>query len=421
MSLLLVIAMLQAVQTEPPELQVKGADLELLNAVRAVSSEVERLRGQKYDRPPIAVRAPDIMRQVAAEVRSLNALPRERLDARGRAWAEIGLGSASSPELLLRTLAEDLGGVGFDAEGNRLLVSPEMLTFDDFSFKEDEDPKSTVLAMTGVRFDEPLVGHLLVHVRQIERDGGDFLEETTDGMLARAAWAEGEANLLAVRYLFEGMGLADEILGSSLDPADFLDGKLVPPSLGSLGGIEDGLVGFVYAEGFAQAVQRYLAGGWQQLDKTMSRSRTTSDILHPERTAARPADFPEPAPLEGMRLVDTDSLGEQAVIVLVSVLTGKDNLGLQAGDGWAGDRLYRWEPAAGAQPRRGITRWLTRWKTAEDAADFDYAMWRTLRARFPGIEPQEGGEGGKAISAGGRRFVVERTATEVSVQISPAE
>ncbi len=421
MSFLLAIALLQTVQAESTEVQVKGADLDLLNAVRTVSSEVERLRGQKYDRPPIAVRAPDIMRRVAAEVRSLNALPRERMEARGRAWAEIGLGSASSPELLVRTLAEDLDGIGFDAEGNRLLVSPEMLTFDDFAFKEDEDPKSTVLAMTGVRFDEPLVGHLLVHVRQIEREGGDFLEATTDGLLASAAWAEGEANLLAVRYLFDGMGLADEILGSSLDPADFLDGKLVPSSLGSLGGIEDGLVGFVYKEGFAQAVQRYLAGGWQQLDRAMSRSRTTSDILHPERAAARPADFPEQAPLEGMLLVDTDSLGEQAIIVLVSVLTGKDNLGLQASDGWAGDRLYRWEPAAGGEHDRGITEWLTRWKTAEDAADFDYAIWRTLQARFPGIEPQESGAGSKTLTAGGRRFVVRRSATEVSVRISAAE
>jgi hypothetical protein len=420
-SLLLVIALLQAVQAEPPELQVKGADLNLLNAVRTVSSEVERLRGQKYDRPPIAVRAPDIMRQVAAEVRSLNALPRERLEARGRAWAEIGLGSASSPELLLRMLAEDLGGIGFDAEGNRLLVSPELLTFDDFAFQEDEDPKSTVLAMTGVRFDEPLVGHLLVHVRQIERDGGDFLEKTTDGLLASAAWAEGEANLLAVRYLFDGMGLADEVLGSTLDPGSFLDGQLIPPSFGALGGIEDGLIGFVYNEGFAQAVQHYIAGGWQAVDKAMTRSRTTSDILHPGKAGARPADFPEPASIEGMRLVDTDSLGEQAVIVLVSVLTGKDNLGLQAGDGWTGDRLYRWEPAAGAEPQRGITRWLTRWKTAEDAADFDYALWRTLQARFPGIEPQESGEGGKTLSAGGRRFVIERTATEVSIHISPTE
>jgi hypothetical protein len=420
-SLLLVIALLQAVPPEPAELQVKGADLDLLNAVRAVSSEVERLRGQKYDRPPIAVRAPDIMRQVAAEVRSLNALPRERLEARGRAWADIGLGSASSPALLLRTLAEDLDGIGFDAEGNRLLVSPEMLTFDDFAFKEEEDPKSTVLAMTGVRFDEPLVGHLLVHVRQIERDGGDFLEGTTDGLLARAAWAEGEANLLAVRYLFDGMGLADEILGSSLDPADFLDGKLVPPSLGSLGGIEEGMVRFVYGEGFAQAVQRYLAGGWQELEKAMSRSRTTSDLLHPGRAAARPPGFPEPAPVEGMKLADTDSLGEQAVIVLVSVLTGKDNLGLQAGDGWAGDRLYRWEPASGGGGDRGITLWLTRWKSAEDAADFDYAMWRTLRARFPDREPQESDEGEKSLRAGGRLFVIERSATEVSVRISPAE
>jgi hypothetical protein len=421
LSILLILALLQAAQTEPAELQVKGADMELLEAVRAIAAKVERLRGQEYERPPIAVRAPDVMRQVAAEIRSLNALPRDRLEARGRAWAELGLGSASSPERLLRTLAEDLDGVGFDPGGNRLLVSPDMLTFDDFAFREDADPESTVLAMTGVRVDEPLVGHLLVHVRQLERDGADFLEETTDGLLARSAWAEGEANLLAVRYLFEGMGLADEVLGSSLDPGDFLDGRLVPSSLGGISGAEAGLVGFVYVEGFAQAVQRYLAGGWPALDRAMAAAVTTSDILHPERPRAKAAAFPDPPAIEGLELADVDSLGEQAIVVLISVLTGKDNLGLQAGDGWAGDRLYRWEPVAGSGGDGGVTRWITRWKSAEDAADFEYAMWRALAERFPGVEPRPIAENKKSLAADGRRFVIERAGTEVGVHITPAE
>jgi hypothetical protein len=407
--------------TEKPVLQVKGADIPLLEAVRTIASNVERLRGQKYDRPPIAVRAPELMRQLAGEIRILNTISRERLAARGRAWADIGLGGTSSPARLLRILSEDLAGVGFDAEGNRLLVSPELLTEEDFTFSEDAPPESTVLMATGVRVDEPLVGHLLVHVRQMEREGSDFLEGTTDRLLARSAWAEGEANLVAVRYLFSGLGLEDEILGSRLDPGSFLDGKLVPPAMGSLSRVEAGLADFAYTEGFAQAVEHYLNGGWESLDKAMAAAKSTTAILHPERAGFMSGPFQRPeSPEPDLELADEDCLGEQAIIVLISVLSGKDNLGLMAGDGWAGDRLYRWEPADGADEERSVTIWLTRWLSDEDAADFDYALWRSLQERFPGLDPVEDEEGGKVLTGGTRRFRVERSGKAVNLTIGPA-
>jgi hypothetical protein len=406
---------------EKPVLQVKGADIPLLESVRTIASKVEELRGQKYDRPPIAVRAPEMMRQLAGEIRVLNTISRERLAARGRAWADIGLGSPSSPAVLMRVLSEDLAGVGFDAEGNRLLVSPELLTEEDFTFSEDAPPESTVLMATGVRVDEPLVGHLLVHVRQMERTGQDFMAPTTDSLLARSAMAEGEANLVAVRYLFEGLGLEDEILGSRLDPGSFLEGRLVPSSLGSISRVERDLAMFAYGEGFARAVEHYLDGGWAAVGRAMGAAGSTTAILHPERADFRTEGFPEPEPpREGFELVDEDILGEQGIIVLVSVLSGKDNLGLMAGDGWAGDRLYRWEPPGSGGEGRGITRWVTRWQSEEDAADFDYAIWRTLKERFPGREPQEMEQGGTLLTGGDRTFLFERNGIEARLTISPA-
>jgi hypothetical protein len=405
---------------ERPVLAVKGADIPLLEAVRTIATKVERLRGQKYDRPPIAVRAPELMRQLAGQIRSLNAISRERLAARGRAWTDIGLGGPSSPALLLRMLSEDLAGVGFDAEGNRLLVSPDLLTEEDFTFSEDAPPESTVLMATGVRVDEPLIGHLLVHVRQLERNGRDYLGDSTDSLLAGAAWAEGEANLVAIRYLFEGLGIEDEILSSRLDPGTLLDGKLVPPAIDLISSVEAGLVGFAYAEGFAQAAERYLDGGWAAVDKAMAAAQSTSAILHPERAGYGGAQFSKPEPPRpGLRLVDEDTLGEQAIIVLVSVMSGKDNLGLMAGDGWAGDRLYRWEPPQGGGESSGVTRWVTRWLSEEDAADFAYAIWRTLQERFPGRQPSELESGGKSLIGGGRSFLFERQGKEARLTIAP--
>jgi len=107
------------------ELTVKGADLQLLETVRAMSKRVERMRGEEFERPPVAVRTPDHMREVAATIRALNVLQRERLEARARAWTDLGLGGPGSPEAVYLALAADLAGIGFDPEGNRLLVAPD--------------------------------------------------------------------------------------------------------------------------------------------------------------------------------------------------------------------------------------------------------------------------------------------------------
>ena len=431
--LLLILAMLQQGQPGTPAeepvrqqpsgvLTIKGADLQLLSAVRTVAERVEQLRGEEFERSPIAVRTPDHMREVAAEIRALNVLPRNRLEARGRAWADLGLGGPSSPGTVYMTLAADLSGIGFDPEGNRLLVAPDRLTDQDFVPEEPEDAGSTVLLMTGVRVDEPLASHLLMHVRQRERSGHDTLAETTDALLARSAWAEGEANLVAIRYLFGGMGLADDVLERKIDPADVLDGALFPDGLEELSGAEGALVRFVYEQGFASAVRAFRTGGWKGLDAAMARGTTTRDLLHPKTEPLQPVDFPAPAlsQTEGLQLIDEDTLGEEAIIVLVSTLTGKDNLALLAGDGWAGDRLYRWEPEGG-DPDRGITVWKTRWTDEQGAEDFAYAIRRALEARFPDRPPITLDDGQKIIQTATQLFRLQRHGLEVHLQISAKE
>jgi hypothetical protein len=415
----ILLALLQAGAPEgpAPQLPIKGADLQLLGDVRRIGGRVVELRGEAFERPPLALRVPDDIRRVAAEIRATNVLTRDRLEARGRAWADLGLGGIGTPASLLRTMATDLEGIGFDPEGNRLLVAPDRLDVSDFAPETSEQQEvSDLLQMTGVRIDEPVVAHMLMHVRQRERSTHDALEATTDRLLASMAWAEGEANLVAIQYLFAGMNLAEMVVEHDLDPRSVLGGRLVPASLERASGVERRMLEFVYLEGFARAAERYRHGGWPAIDAAMARGRTTSALLHAD--AAEPQLFspPEPPPGDGWLLADEDSLGEQGIVVLVSLGSGKDNLGLLAGDGWIGDRVYRWE-APGSD---GITDWLTRWSNPQAAQDFAYGFGRALAARFPEGRLSSPAVGLQMMESGGRVYRMERAGDAVRVRVAPA-
>jgi len=203
-------------------------------------------------------------------------------------------------------------------------------------------------------------------------------------------------------------------------PDEVLDGALLPPGLDGMAGGERALIAFVYEEGYEQAAERHRSGGWKALDEAMATRRTTRDLLHPERKPLPDVAFPPSAqpPREGLVLADEDSLGEQGIVVLVSALTGKDSLGLVAGEGWAGDRLDRWEAADG---EGGVTEWTSHWTTSAIATDFDYAYGRALEARFPGRAFSNVGDGVRTLIAGGRLFRIERRESSVRVLIQPLD
>jgi hypothetical protein len=180
---------------------------------------------------------------------------------------------------------------------------------------------------------------------------------------------------------------------------------------------EQELLDFVYRDGFDFAVAEFRSGGWEALDRAMAHRKSTRGLLHPDRSAPS-AVFLEPhspAP-QRLRLADEDILGEQAIVVLIAHGTGKDNLGMIAGDGWAGGRLYRWEPEAG--DGAGITEWITRWDTTEAAADFSYSFARALAVRFPGSTPADLGDGRLRLDSGERVFLMETGKTEVRILVA---
>jgi len=399
----------------PPPLEGEG---ELLDVSRSAAGRVERIRGLRFSAPPPAVRASAAVRAAVASRRVAAAVPEAALGARGRAWADLGMGGPETPRHVLEALAADLQGIAFDSVGSKVLVDPVLLSPDDFAPRETEDPTSSVLLATGVRPDEPALVHVLMHALQRSRIGTDPMGGTTDATLAASAWAEGEANLVAVLFLFEGLGIQGQVIGHTLDPGELLGGTLLPAGLDILPGVEGLLLDFVFREGYAQAASSYNAGGFRAIDRAMTGRRTTRDVLHPDRAPLPATDLPAPAAPKGFVLADRDSLGEQGIIALVSSLTGKDNLGLMAGDGWAGDALFRFEPEGVATASDGITVWATRWVSPEEAADFEYGLERSLSGRFPAVSLLRTGETERALTAGGRHFRLSRSGVEVVLRIS---
>ena len=365
-------------------------------------------------------RADEAARASEALLRSQAVLPSEHAAARGRAWRDLGLGTGAEPGELIAAIESDLAGMTLDASRVRLLVDPSRLPDEVARGDPDSSADASVLLATGVTPDEPVAGHYIAHVLL----DGPLLTApaTTDAILARAALSEGSANLAALVLLFGGVGLEAEVVSGAVRPEDALGGRLVPATLNSASPVVKSLLEFVYLDGFAQAAVLAKTGGFPRLRKERTSRRATCDVLHVDRPPAMPAVMTEPVlpPSLGLSVVDRDSLGEQGIVTLVATLTGKDNLGLIAGDGWVGDALWRFESSSpsGSDGDSGATFWVTNWKSEEDAKDFVYSLERCLQARFPGeTVTDEAGSGGKILRRPDRVYRLAKTGLQVSLSV----
>lgn len=402
---------------------VKGADLELLEAVRQIARKVEELTGRRLG-TVIAVRADrDALRSVAPR-RAVSIGPASRLAARGRAWEDLGLGGEAAIRAVLEAIEADLPGVAIAGDPPRLLVGPDLLRGSRSAEAAEREADSAVLHATGVTPDEIVVAHALVHLLQLQAENPRAARpDTTDRILARAAWEEGEATLVALLHLFGGLGLERELLRGGLDPAEVLGGRLLPDLSRATPVPARALLDFVYREGFYRAAEVVRAEGIGALARISRLRPVTRDLLHTGRPPAGSlAPAGEPAAPAGLVLADRDEIGEQGIVTLVSSLTGKDDVALVAGDGWAGDWLSRWEPPADGSgaARAGVTEWLTLWRSPKDAEEFAYAWRRCLERRLPGARVMAA-EGGSALTVegGDRRFHWSLEGERVRLSVAP--
>ena len=401
-----------AAETAPPA-ELKGADVTLVQNVRGIAERCARTLGAPAPLSLMALRASDETRLAESQRRAERELPAERASARGRAWSDLGLGTEGDPAELALALARDLPGMSFDADGARLLVDPTRLIDDEGAGDPESSHAATLLLATGVAPDEPVVAHYVAHKIADRAPPAEPL--TTDAALARAALAEGHANLAALLLLFGGVGLEAEVVEAKVRPEDVLAGRLVSEAMRSDHPVVARLVEWVYLDGFAAVTTLARQSGLKRLPSERTMRATTRDVLHLDRPAATLADIPKPAAPEGagLTLVDRDSLGEQGIVTWVSMLTGKDNLGMIAGDGWVGDALWRFE-----KDGSGVTHWETRWVTEEDARDFAYSVERCLQARYSGESLQGDADGPRVLPRADRVFRLERQGSAVSLRVA---
>jgi hypothetical protein len=225
---------------------------------------------------------------------------------------------------------------------------------------------------------------------------------------------------VTLSYLLSGMGVQQAVPLQALDPGAVLDGVLLPPGLDQLAGPAAAVLDWVYRDGYTQAAACHREGGWAGLERAMRSRRSSRDLLHPDRAPLHPEAIPDPGVdlPKSYTVVDRDVLGELGIVVLVSTWTGKDNLGLLSGDGWSGDLLLRWERPGG---ENGVTMWVTRWVSPEEAKEFQYGYLRGLEARFTGIAPRDLGAGSVLYAGRDRVLTVSARDREVRIEVRPAE
>lgn len=418
-SALALAALLAAAEASPPPSPDGTADPDLDEEVTSVARRVEILRGLRFKQVPAAVRLPE----EAHRARQLAETGPGKADlaARGRAWADVGFGDANGPAELDARLRRDLDGVSVDPAGRTLRAEPWVLPEEDLTPEPGKEAAgATLLLTTGVRPDGPLLAHALVHSLERQAGEGAPVDPTTDALLAAHAWSEGEANLVAVRYLFEAMNLQDEILAHRVDLGEIAGGRLLPAASASAPAPVPALLSFVYEDGFVQAADWHKRGGFRALATAKGSRRTTRDVMHPERSVPPNSVHEKPTFVPpGYRVVDQDRLGEQGIVVLVSAGTGKDNLGLLAGDGWSWDELVRFEPEHG-DPGDGATVWETRWTNPAEAAEFADAYRRVVDAREgTPMAAVEGAPGRWVVHARGRVVGMSLAGSEVAIRMFP--
>jgi hypothetical protein len=341
---------------------------ELERVSESIRLDIERLRGQAFERP-VAVKlagAEEFVRYV--KQRTAKTETPESLAADETAAKLLGLipSEMNLLETLMAVLEEQVGGF----------------------YDPDEDMFWLVETFRG-DIARVILSHELTHALDdqlfdidgtLERIGGD-----TDAELAYRSVVEGSGMYTMIDWITAQKGAIDMLaVAEAQDPGAGLE--KVPPFIWKplMSGYFQGLA---FLKQGAQADE---AGFLQRAFAQPPRS--TEQVLHPElywdpdrRDEPRRIAFDAPDPEAGWEMLAEDTLGE---LMLALVTTPADKRGgfhplavmsptNAAAQGWGGDRMILLSKGDAR-----LLRLVTVWDTEEDAVEFEEAA----RAAFEGLE-----------------------------------
>ncbi len=204
--------------------------------------------------------------------------------------------------------------------------------------------------------EDTLLAHELTHALQDRRldlvPRLKALRDSSDGLLALEAFLEGEATVVMMDALLTQLpDEAKDLLGTE-NLAAMMSGLAAGATIEGAEGVPPFFVKemlFPYVGGTAWIQAKKKAGGWRAVDAAYARPpRTTSEILHPDRTSTarvllEPGDRPSAASVPaGMRLLYEDTFGEWMLGELLE-RAGAANAAALASE-WQDDRVVFFEP-----------------------------------------------------------------------------
>ncbi|MCC6175391.1 MAG: hypothetical protein IT305_08835 [Chloroflexi bacterium] len=228
--------------------------------------------------------------------------------------------------------------------------------------------------------DKVAISHEMTHALQDQHFGLRRLlprqPANADAQMAAQALVEGDAMVTMFqwgrRYLSAGEKRAMDTPATSDERLDSA------PQI-----VRDEFL-FPYNEGFFFAQQLFQDGGFDAIDRAfLDPPRSTEQILHPEKYAAREAPQPVAMPPLASVLGGTwnslrvDTFGELDLRLLLQQFLGWPAAEVAA-TGWGGDSYTILEDGSG----RRIVAILTTWDTPGDAAEFYNAFVQSITRRF---------------------------------------
>ncbi|MEW5944910.1 MAG: hypothetical protein AB1742_01800 [bacterium] len=246
--------------------------------------------------------------------------------------------------------------------------------------------------------------HEMVHALQDQHYDLDYYDEkykqNSDAGYAYSAIVEGMAEFVETEYIYNqwGRSTRDYLdhrhnlyrLLERVREYEFAGEELLEVGRDYCGEMMsyDNLMGFFkYTYGEAMAQEAAMEHGWKGVKELFNRyPLSTEQVVHPEKyfeeetldlpTFVGYPDFYDVLP-EDYAFLDSDSLGEFRIYLLIKDLELEPRDAINVSEGWDGDRYYAFRNPDTDEVAFG---WITVWDTVEDADEF-FNFYRKMSKR----------------------------------------